>query len=87
MANQGNRSERTIETRYTFRKETVKVNKSAYAERAVLACIKHMRANDYSASVAEVVDTLSGVLHAVVTLDAAGNMKIVFKREYRSDEA
>lgn len=73
---------RTIQTVYYSGKLVVKINTSIYANSAVVNCIDHMQQDDYNAHVAEVFDSHTGELHAVITRNMTG-MKIVYKRELK----
>lgn len=77
---------RQIHTTYYFRKDVVKVNSAKYANNAVLSCVDHMQHNHYGASLAEVYDAHSGVLHAVVKRDmGSSTIHILFKRDVKEE--
>lgn len=71
---------------YSFEGEAKQVCRGIRAENMVLNCLRHMRANDYGADVAEVYDAYTGEVHAVVTLDRAGEYHVAFKREYEKEQ-
>lgn len=73
---------RNIVTKYYFRREVKKVNRSVHPDRAVLNCIYHLQRNDYEASIAEVVNEETGKLYAVVTRNINGKITI----RYQSNE-
>lgn len=72
---------RTIQTTYMLHKQLVKTTQAVHANTAVTNCVNHMQLNHYGATVAEVFDSQSGVLHAVICrkMDGSG-IEIVFKR-------
>jgi len=65
---------------YAHNKSVVKINHAGHANSAVPRCVYHMQLNRYEATVAEVFDDASGVLHAVITRSVNGDIKIIFKR-------
>lgn len=69
----------TIETTYTFKREIMKVNLSTRVDLAVLNCIKHMQANDYRASIAEIHCRETGKLYAVITRNMRNQIRILYK--------
>lgn len=76
----------TITTNYMRgRNHNVVFTTRAYhANSAVLNCVKHMQLNHYEADVAEVYDTKTGELHAVVAYKPGiGKIEIVYKREVK----
>lgn len=72
-----------IQTIYYIGKKVAKKNRGGTSFRAVPRCVEHMQINKYEATVAEVHDLSSGVLHAVVTRNINGGIQIVFKREVK----
>jgi len=74
-------STRNIQTNYSYRGEIVKINKASNANTAVLRAIDHMQMNHYGASLAEIIDNITGDLHAVIHHNVAGKITILFKRE------
>lgn len=79
-------SQRPIQTIYYRDKKLIRVNSSKYASNAVPLCVDHMQHNDYGATVAEVFDSITGELHAVVTHTVIGEIGIVFKRDVKRGE-
>jgi hypothetical protein len=77
---------KTIKTAYWSQGQVVKTNTSLNANRAVTQCVAHMQVNQYGASVAEVYDAETAVLHAVVKRTIAGNISIVYRYEPRDHE-
>lgn len=75
---------RTIQTTYYFNKMVVKNTASLHANNAVPNCVKHLQTNDYEANVAEVYDSETGELHAVITRRVNGSIVIIFKREVKA---
>ena len=73
---------RNIVTKYYFRREVMRINRSVHPDRAVLNCIYHLQRNDYQASIAEVVNEDTGKLYAVVTRNINGKITI----RYQSDD-
>lgn len=73
--------ERMIHTEYSFRGELLKVNRASDPNRAVPNCIAHMQINKYGASIAEVWDTETSELHAVIRRSMNGNINIVYRRD------
>jgi len=73
----------TIQTVYYLRDKVVRTNHAAHANNAVQNCVGHMQLNRYAAMRAEVFDSASGVLHAVITRSIVGHIGIVFKREVK----
>ena len=73
------RGQYPIKTTYYHGKQLVKINPARHANSAVERCVGHMQISHYNATVAEVFDGASGVLHAVITRTVKG-MNIVFKR-------
>lgn len=71
---------------YSYNGSPKMVCRGIRAENMVLNCLRHMRANDYGADIAEVYDAYTGEVHAVVTLSRAGEFKIVFEREYDKEQ-
>lgn len=74
---------RPIQTVYRRGKKLLRVNNAKYANSAVLRCVDHMQTNDYGATLAEVYDSVTGVLHAVITHSSVGKISILFKREVK----
>jgi hypothetical protein len=73
---------RNIRTVYSGVKgETLKINHASYANSAVLRAVDHMQLNNYGAKVAEVFDSSSGELHAVIRNSMNGEIRIVYERE------
>jgi len=72
-------STRNIVTKYYFRREVKKINRSIHPDRAVLNCIYHLQKNDYEASIAEVVNEETGKLYAVVTRNINGKITIRYQ--------
>lgn len=72
-------STRNIVTKYYFRREVKKINRSIHPDRAVLNCIYHLQRNDYQASIAEVVNEETGKLYAVVTRNINGKITIRYQ--------
>ena len=70
-----------IQTVYYRGKEPVRTNHAGSAFNAVPNCVSHMQVNNYEATVAEVFDLRDGTLHAVITRNVEGVIRIVFKRE------
>lgn len=77
---------RTIQTVYKRGNRVVKINTASYANNAVLNCVHHMQHDHYGATLAEVYDSHTGVLHAVVVRTLKG-MHIVFKRDIKENES
>lgn len=77
---------RNIHTTYYRDKRVVRMTSAKWANNAVLNCVKHMQFNDYGATEAEVFDSVTGELHAVVTHSVVGKINIIFRREVRKDE-
>ena len=71
----------SITTVFYHRGKVVRINKSSLANNAVPRSVFYMQTNRYDATTAEVFDEHDGVLHAVITRNIQGNIKIVFKRE------
>lgn len=70
-----------IQTVYYSGKRVLKVNSALFANNAVLHCVNHMQLNHYNkATVAEVFDSESGILHAVIKRNVKG-IAIAYKRE------
>lgn len=78
---------RHIHTTYYRQKQVVRMTSAKWANSAVLNCIKHMQFNDYGSTHAEVFDSRTGMLHAVVSHSVVGNIRILFKREVHKDES
>lgn len=76
---------RPITTVYYERKKVVKTTHAGRANRAVLNCVNHLQLNHYGASLAEIFDTVSGVLHAVIAYSVVGKITIIFKREVKEE--
>lgn len=74
-------TERNIQTTFFWHKKVVKINKASYANSAVLRCVDHLQFNQYDATHAEVFDSNSGVLHAVIKRSMKGDLTVLFKRE------
>lgn len=72
---------RPIQTVFYRGKKVIQINRSKWANSAVLRCINHMQLNHYEATHAEIYDNNSGVLHAVITCNVVGKITIVFRRE------
>lgn len=70
---------RNIVTKYYFRREVMKINRSVHPDRAVLNCIFHLQKNAYKASIAEVVNEETGKLYAVVTRNINGKITIRYQ--------
>ncbi len=83
MAKKSKGLERKIRTDFYFRKELVKTNVAADANRAVLHCVNHMQFNTYEATSAEVYDGETGALHCVVKRSADGTITILYRREVK----
>jgi hypothetical protein len=60
-------------------KKLVRANHAKWANKAVLNCGDHMQLNHYGALVAEVYDTVTGTLHAVVSYKV-GVIEILYRR-------
>lgn len=75
-----------LRTVYYRGKETVKKNRAGAPIRAVSRCTEHMRRNDYEATHAEVYDTRTGKLHAVMKNDVKGNTHILYQAPYKPSE-
>lgn len=71
----------TIQTMYYRGKQEIKINRAKHANSAVLRAVDHMQLNSYGATVAEVYDTETAELHAVITHNVAGRISIVFRRD------
>ena len=76
----GKRGPYPIKTTYWQGKSLVKTTHARSSNSAVSRCVQHMQLDEYGASAAEVFDSRSGVLHAVLTRSPMG-MRIVFKRK------
>jgi hypothetical protein len=76
-------SARPIHTFYYRDNKVVRVTASRWANNAVPRCIWHMQLNDYGATSAEVVDSITGDLHAVIHHNVVGKIHIIFKREVK----
>lgn len=73
---------RNIQTTfYGMNKAVVKVNKAVHDRSAVLRAVDHMQMDSYGAFVAEVFDTETTELHAVITSNVEGRISIVFRRD------
>lgn len=72
-----------IKTVYYLKHTVQRINHAAHANSAVPRCVGHMQLNRYSATTAEVFDTTTGELHAVITRSIDGTIRIVFKREVK----
>lgn len=75
---------RTVHTNYWRGNHIVKTNTSAYHERAVVSAVKHMQSNQYAANVAEVYNSSTGMLYAVIRTSMAKgepSIVIVFKHD------
>ena len=72
---------RPIKTSFYLGKDTVHVNSSTDANRAVAQCVAHMQVNHYGATVAEVYDHTTGELHAVVKRHVQGSINISYRRD------
>ena len=78
---------RTIQTTYFGNRNVVlKVNKASYANSAVLRAVDHMQMNDYGARVAEVFDDETSELHAVITNNVKGEIRIIYKRDVTEEK-
>jgi len=75
---------RKITTTFYNRLDVVKVNNAVHANNAVLRCIDHLQINQYDATHAEVFDSESGVLHAVIKRRMNGDIEILFKRDVQN---
>jgi hypothetical protein len=71
--------QRTIKTVYRFQGEETKVTTACNPNRAVAKCVEHLQVNDYGATVAEVYDRESGVLHAIVKRSINGSINIAYR--------
>ncbi len=80
---------RNIITRYYFRREERKINRSIHVDKAILNCIDHLAKNHYQASIAEILDEGTGKLHAVITRNMRGKITIVYKSDavYVNDDS
>jgi hypothetical protein len=76
---------RPITTVFYERKKVIKTNHAKWSNKAVLNCVNHLQLNHYGATLAEIFDTLSGVLHAVLTYSVTGKITIIYKREVKED--
>ena len=79
----------TIKTVYYAtrgRKEVVRTTSAATGTNAVPHAVKHMRSNRFSAEAAEVYDSSTGALHAVIHRSVGGKITILFEREYKEGE-
>lgn len=66
--------------------EVVKTTRAVHANNAVLNCVNHMQLNHYEADVAEVYDTVTAEVHAVVVFKpGAGKIEIVYQREVKEN--
>jgi hypothetical protein len=61
----------------------VKITRSRWALNAVPNCVKRMQLNEYGATLAEVYDTETGELHAVIRHTMDREIKILFQREVK----
>lgn len=77
---------RPVHTTYYRGKKMVRMTAAKWANNAVVNCVAHMQTNDYGATKAEVFDSRTGELHAVVTHSVVGKISIIFEREVRKDE-
>ena len=75
-----------IQTIYRLGKQVAKVNRAGSGTSAVPLCVTHMRANDYEADTAEVLNNENGKLHAVVHRSVQGRITILFQRPYKEGE-
>lgn len=66
-----------IRTVYYLDGQIVKINRAAYANRAVVNCIALMQSNKYEANVAEVFNEDTGTLYAVIRCTVNG-MEIIY---------
>lgn len=72
-----------IQTIYYSGKRVIKVNSALFSNNAVLHCVNHMQLNHYKkATCAEVFDSKSGILHAVIKRNVTG-IAIAYKREIK----
>ncbi len=74
---------RNIQTTYYGHKKSIviQINLAVHARRAVLHAVDHMQMNQYGAFVAEVIDTETAELHAIITRSVTGRISIVFSRD------
>ncbi len=80
MADQNRHAPRVINTVYFVGKKAVKTNASIHPENAAPSCVRHMEANTYAATHAEVFNTETGQLHLVVRRHFGSNsITIVYK--------
>lgn len=77
-------STRKIQTVYYLGRTVMKTNQACNANSAILRCVEHLQFNHYDATLAEIFDHESGVLHAVLRRPISGEkIDIVFKREVK----
>lgn len=76
-------AQRTIRTQYWFRSELVKVTHASHPNKAVANAVTHMQINEYGATVCQVDNTQTGMLHAEVKRNMNGNIYISYKRDPR----
>lgn len=86
MTLEGDRPKLPVKSVFRRGKEVVRVNSAGTGTNAVPLCVKHMRANDYEATVAEVHNERNGRLYAVVKRDVQGNVHILYEQKYREGE-
>ena len=65
---------------YDAKKEVVRTNHGNWPRTMTLHVVDHLQLDEYGATVAEVFDITSGVLHAVVTRGVR-KVEIIYKRE------
>jgi hypothetical protein len=75
-----------VRTVYYRGKQVVKKTASGRPDNAVPNCVRHMRKNEYEATVAEVYHTDDGKLYAVMRRDVQGNLHILYQHKPTKDE-
>ena len=83
MPKKSNPQKRTVQTVYYSDlkcHKKVKLNHAKYANQAVLHAVHHMQQDTYRATIAEVYDSRTGVLYAVIRRNTRG-IVIVYKRD------
>lgn len=70
---------RNIVTIYYFGRQEMKINRGASPDTAILNCIKHLQRNDYSARLAQISDSETGKLYAVIKRNITGRITIHYQ--------
>jgi hypothetical protein len=77
---------RSIATVYHCNNRIVKVNRSSRAFYVIPTCIRHMQIDEYGANLAEIYNTLTGKLYAIIRKNVKGEIKILFKCKIQRGE-